>query len=89
MISDIKFADLDGDKSNELVIVGEWMPITILKYKNGKYVNNPKRKLEKYHIVAEMKNQENLPAATLVGGDEATIVLSPDLIARVTAQTCR
>ena len=36
-----------------------------------------------------MKNQENLPAATLVGGDEATIVLSPDLIARVTAQTCR
>ena len=39
MISDIKFADLDGDKSNELVIVGEWMPITILKYKNGKYVN--------------------------------------------------
>ncbi|MBK8397181.1 MAG: NAD-binding protein [Leptospiraceae bacterium] len=51
--------------------------------------NNPKRKLEKYHIVAEIKEQENLPAAALVGRDEATYVLSPDLIARVTAQTCR
>ena len=51
--------------------------------------NNPHRKEGKYHIVAEMKHQENLPAGYLVGGDEATYVLSPDLIARVTAQTCR
>jgi voltage-gated potassium channel Kch len=51
--------------------------------------NNPKRKQGKYHIVAEIRNEENMEAAELVGADEAVIVLSGELIARVTAQTCR
>lgn len=51
--------------------------------------NNPKRKKEKYHIVAEIKSESNMEAAHLVGGDEAVVVLSSDIIARVTAQTCR
>ena len=51
--------------------------------------NNPNRKSEKYHIVAELRDQKNIEAAELVGGDEASLVLSSDLIARVTAQTCR
>ncbi len=51
--------------------------------------NNPNRKQDKYHIVAEIKDEANLEAGTLVGGDEAVLVLSGDLIARVTAQTCR
>lgn len=51
--------------------------------------NNPGRKPEPYHIVAEIKNEDNLAAAKMVGGNEAIFVLSADLIARVTAQTCR
>ena len=51
--------------------------------------NNKRRKPEKYHIVAEIKDMKNLEAAELVGGDEAVYVLSADLISRVTAQTCR
>lgn len=51
--------------------------------------NNPKRKKEKYHIVAEIREEQNMEAAELVGGDEAVLVLAGDLIARVTAQTCR
>jgi ion channel POLLUX/CASTOR len=51
--------------------------------------NNPKRKQGKYHIVAEIRNQENMEAAELVGAGEAVIVLAGELIARVTAQTCR
>ena len=51
--------------------------------------NNPKRKKDAYHIVAEIQNDENMEAAHLVGGDEAVYVQSSDLIARVTAQTCR
>lgn len=51
--------------------------------------NNPNRKDGKYHIVGEIKNEENLEAAALVGNDEAIYVHSADLIARVTAQTCR
>lgn len=51
--------------------------------------NNPNRKDEPYHIVAEVRDEANMEAAKLVGGDEAVLVLSGDLIARVTAQTCR
>jgi voltage-gated potassium channel Kch len=51
--------------------------------------NNPDRKAEPYHIVAEIRDAKNLEAAALVGGNEAIFVQGEDLIARVTAQTCR
>ncbi|MBI3510661.1 MAG: NAD-binding protein [Bacteroidetes bacterium] len=51
--------------------------------------NNPNRKKDPYHIVAELRNEKNMEAAELVGGNEASIMLSGDIIARVTAQTCR
>jgi voltage-gated potassium channel Kch len=51
--------------------------------------NNPDRKSEPYHIVAEIREPRNLEAAALVGGKEAIYVQGEDLIARVTAQTCR
>jgi voltage-gated potassium channel Kch len=51
--------------------------------------NNPDRKQEPYHIVAEIREPRNLEAATLVGGKETIYVQGEDLIARVTAQTCR
>jgi voltage-gated potassium channel Kch len=51
--------------------------------------NNPARKNDAYHIVAEIRDSKNLEAAALVGGKEAIYVQGEDLIARVTAQTCR
>jgi voltage-gated potassium channel Kch len=51
--------------------------------------NNPHRRKEPYHIVAEIRDLRNMEAARLVGGDEAVLILSADVIARVTAQTCR
>ncbi|HWT16461.1 MAG TPA: potassium transporter TrkA [Patescibacteria group bacterium] len=51
--------------------------------------NNPERKTGRYHIVGEIREAKNLEAAALVGGDEAIFVQGEDLIARVTAQTCR
>ncbi len=51
--------------------------------------NNPNRREEPYHLVAEIRDAANMEAARLVGGDEAVLVQSADLIARVTAQTCR
>lgn len=51
--------------------------------------NNPDRKRAPYHIVAEIREPRNLEAAALVGGKEAIYIQGDDLIARVTAQTCR
>jgi voltage-gated potassium channel Kch len=52
-------------------------------------VNNPNRHQQPYHIVAVIRDQKNLQVARMVGRDEAQLVLANDLIARVTAQTCR
>ncbi len=51
--------------------------------------NNPNRKPDKYHIVAEIRDPKNVPVAKMVGRDEAEIVLVGDLISRITVQTCR
>lgn len=51
--------------------------------------NHPQRRPEKFHIVAEIQDARNLAAARLVGRDEAQLIETGDVIARVVAQTCR
>ena len=43
----------------------------------------------RYHIVASLRERRNYEVARMVGRDEVQLVLAGDLIARVTAQTCR
>jgi len=52
-------------------------------------VNNPARKTEPYHIVSILRSPDNLRVAEMVGGSEARLILAGDIIARITAQTCR
>jgi voltage-gated potassium channel Kch len=51
--------------------------------------NNPNRSGEPYHIVSRIGRPENLGVARMVGQEELRIVAVDDLIARITAQTCR
>ena len=51
--------------------------------------NNPARKKDKYHIVAEMREQQNLDVAKMVAKDEAEIILTDDIVARIMVQTSR
>ncbi|MFM7565284.1 MAG: CASTOR/POLLUX-related putative ion channel [Flavobacteriales bacterium] len=53
------------------------------------FTNSQKRKAGAYNLVAEIKNEDNLEAAELAGNGEAIYVYTADLIARITAQTCR
>ena len=39
MITDAMWVDLDLDKKNELVIVGEWMPVIVFRQEKGTLVN--------------------------------------------------
>jgi len=36
MVTDLAWNDLDGDGQKELVVVGEWMPVSVYKLKNNK-----------------------------------------------------
>jgi voltage-gated potassium channel Kch len=51
--------------------------------------NDPQRRLEPYHIVAEIREPKNMAVARLVGGSEVELVLMCELVARTIAQTCR
>ena len=37
MVTDAQWADIDGDGKKELILVGDWMPVTIFKYEGGKF----------------------------------------------------
>jgi len=39
LITDAAFADLDKNGTKELIITGEWIPVTVFKFQNGKYRN--------------------------------------------------
>lgn len=39
MVCDALFTDFDGDGHTDLIVVGEWMPVTFFKNENGKFVN--------------------------------------------------
>jgi ASPIC and UnbV/FG-GAP-like repeat len=39
MVCDALFTDFDGDGQSDLIVVGEWMPVTFFKNVNGKFKN--------------------------------------------------
>ncbi len=39
MITDMEWADLNGDGQKELLVVGEWMPVSVFQLKNNKLEN--------------------------------------------------
>jgi voltage-gated potassium channel Kch len=51
--------------------------------------NNPNRRPEPYHIVAELAEPRNVEVAKMVGRDEAELVVTGDLIPRIIVQTSR
>ncbi len=46
MVTDAVWIDLNGDQKQELILVGEWMPITVFENVNGKLENKTERYFE-------------------------------------------
>ena len=69
MITDAAWADLNGDKFPELVVVGDWMPVTI-------YTNNKGRSLsEKYEVPNSSGWWNTIKAADTDGDGDMDFVL--------------
>jgi hypothetical protein len=43
MVTDLSWNDLDGDGFAELIVVGEWMPVSVFKISGGKLINATNR----------------------------------------------
>jgi len=52
-------------------------------------VNNPARRKDPFHIIAEIRDPKNMGVSRMVGKDEVELVLVSSLVARIIAQTCR
>jgi len=88
-INDLSIASLNTAKSIIILAspIGDTDP-SVIKVILA-ITKNPQRKPTPYHIVAEIHQKRNLEIATIVGKDEAELIQTRDLIARITAQTSR
>ncbi|TAF46560.1 MAG: hypothetical protein EAZ51_01070 [Sphingobacteriales bacterium] len=68
MVTDAQWADIDQDGTQELIVVGDWMPITILKYQN--------KKLKLFKTLANSSGWWNCLNISDIDGDG-----KPDIIA--------
>ncbi|MBL8018616.1 MAG: hypothetical protein JNM27_03040 [Leptospirales bacterium] len=90
----IDFVDLDianPQASRSIIILsgsGEDADAQVIKTILA-IVNNPNRRQEPYHIVAEIKGAESVQICKMIGKEEVKTVLSPEVIARIMVQTCR
>jgi hypothetical protein len=68
MVTDARWVDIDKDGHKELAVVGDWMPVTIFKYANGK--------LQKWKEVPNSSGWWNCLIVAAINGDGY-----PDLVA--------
>lgn len=68
MVTDAQWVDIDGSGKKSLVVVGDWMPVTILKYADGK--------LQKSGEIANSSGWWNCLTVADLNGDG-----KPDLVA--------
>lgn len=86
-LNDVEIVNPNGAKSIIVLSAENSMSdMHVIKTVLG-LTKSPNRKSDSYNIIAEIKDEENMEAAELVGNNEAIYILSTDIISRVAAQT--
>lgn len=88
-LSDLEIVNLNDSKSIIVLSPESDDPDSFVIKAILAITNNPHRRSEPYHVVAEIRDPKNMEVARMVGHDEAQLVLAGDLISRITVQTCR
>ena len=89
-INDLEIVSPHTAKSIIILPPEEKDPDTVVLKTVLAITNNPNRRKEPYHIVTQLRNEENMDLVKMIGEkDHVQAVLTEDLIARVVAQTSR
>ena len=59
MICDAQWSDIDNDKDMDLIVVGEWIPLSIFRNEKGKFVKNTLPKSNGWWNCIEMADVNN------------------------------
>ncbi len=88
-LADLAIVGVDAARSIVVLAAGGDAPDAQVIKTLLAITNDPQRKPEPYHLVAELRDAKNQDVARLAGKGEATFVLVGDLLSRITVQTCR
>lgn len=88
-VNDLEIASIHGARSIIVLAPPGDSPDSAVIKTLLAITNHPNRRPEPYHVVAEIHEPRNLDVARMVGREEVELVLVPDLLSRITVQTCR
>ena len=88
-IADLKIVNPGGARSIIVLAPEDENPDAYVIKTILALTSHPQRAAKPYHIVAFIRDASNLEVARMVGRNEVELVSASDLIARITAQTCR
>ena len=77
MVTRANFADMDGNNTPDLVLAGEWMPVTIAYNNNGRFVASPIGKSSGLWSALQLSDMDNDGDMDIVAGNFGTNVPFP------------
>ena len=75
MVCDALFTDFDGDGQTDLIVVGEWMPVSFFKNVNGKFKNISN------NSGIKVKRAGGIPLWPVISGIQAGWIISLAILA--------